>query len=49
LADEEDVMIYEITTDPDVQVTEEQQRRREGQYKRRIRRRANRARDEPGQ
>jgi hypothetical protein len=34
LADEEDVMIYETITDPDVQVTEKQQRRREGQYKR---------------
>jgi hypothetical protein len=47
LADEEDVMIYETITDPDVQVTEKQQRRREGQYKRHIRRRANGARDDP--
>jgi hypothetical protein len=48
LADEEDVMIYEVITDPDVRIAEKQQRSREGQYKRRIRRRADRARDDPG-
>jgi hypothetical protein len=47
LADEEDVMIYEIITDPEVRMAEKQQRSREGQYKRRIRRRADRTRDDP--
>ena len=48
LADEEDVMIYEIITDPEAQMMEKRQRSREGQYKRRIRRRADRAKDHPG-
>jgi hypothetical protein len=47
-ADEEDVMIYEIITDPEVRIAEKQQRSREGQYKRHVRRRANRAKDDPG-
>jgi hypothetical protein len=42
LADEEDVMIYEVITDPEVRMAEKQQRSREGQYKRRIRRRPDR-------
>jgi hypothetical protein len=41
-------MIYEIVTDPEVRITEKQQRSRKGQYKRHIRRRANGAKDDPG-
>ena len=41
-------MIYEIITDPEVRIAEKQQRSREGQYKRHVRRRANRAKDDPG-
>lgn len=48
VADEEDVMIYEIITDPEVQMAEKQRRSREGQYQRRIRHRADRARNDPG-
>lgn len=48
LADEEDVMIYEVITDPEVRMAEKQQRTREGQYKRRIRRRAARGKGSSG-
>lgn len=48
LADEEDVMIYEVTADPEVWMAEKQQRTREGQYKRRIRRRAARGKGSSG-
>ena len=41
-------MIYEVITDPEVRITEGQQRSREGQYKRHIRRRANRAKTSQG-
>jgi hypothetical protein len=48
VADEEDVMIYDIITDPEAQIMEKRQRSCEGQYKRRIRRRADRSKDRLG-
>jgi hypothetical protein len=40
LADPDEIMIYEVMSGPELRMIEKSQRSREGQYRRRIRRRA---------